>query len=293
MRTTVYAVIMASFVALLVAFATAPTIAAGPVSNPTMGQSGMTGEHQGQSGKSDTEFSGEAKSGASQEGKTGAETKPAMKDEGKGGFFGEMKERLKGVTRGEAEKKPEARTPGAGMTGTPEHGTAGMMERGTAGGPERGTPGMMERGAAERGRPAGSKGGEAVVLRVDQPDNCLRVRSEPSTSANQIACIAAGDRVRLTGVFSPDGRWAQLDNNGWVFFSQLQTDVSPPESMDRSWKQPAGAGDGGKGKGAHRGGSYCYYGGGYGGYYYPSYFSGLHYSYPRHYGVGFFGFPGL
>ena len=285
MRTTVYAVIMASFVALLVAFATTPTIAAGPVSNPTMGQSGMTGEHQGQSGKSDTEFSGEAKSGASQEGKTGAETKPAMKDEGKGGFFGEMKERLKGETKGEAEKKPEARTPGAGMTGTPEHGTAGMMERGT--------PGMMERGAAERGHPAGSKGGEAVVLRVDQPDNCLRVRSEPTSSANQIACIAAGDRVRLTGVFSPDGRWAQLDNNGWVFFSQLQTDVSPPESMDRSWKQPAGAGDGGKGKGAHRGGSYCYYGGGYGGYYYPSYFSGLHYSYPRHYGVGFFGFPGL
>ena len=47
MRTTAYAVVLACFVAVLLAFATAPSIAVGPGSNPTMDQSGSTGNYQG------------------------------------------------------------------------------------------------------------------------------------------------------------------------------------------------------------------------------------------------------
>jgi len=192
-----------------------------------------------------------------------------------------MKDRIKGETQGKAEMKPEAQSSGAGHMGVSEQGKTGTMEREKTG--------VMERGAAERGVPTASKGGDAVVLRVDKPKNCLTVRSEPSASSNEMACLSSGEKVRLTGVFSRDGRWAQLDNNGWVFFSQLQTDVRPPQSTSGSWKEPAAAG-GGTGKAGHRSGNgrSCYYGG----YYYnPYYYPGYYYTYPsRHYGGWFPGF---
>ncbi len=39
-----------------------------------------------------------------------------------------------------------------------------------------------------------------------------------------------GDRIELTGAFSHDGRWAQLTDNGWVFMSQIKTDIKTPKS---------------------------------------------------------------
>ena len=50
--------------------------------------------------------------------------------------------------------------------------------------------------------------------------------------------------MHLTGVFSKDGRWAQLDNNGWVFVGQIKTSVALPRraSRESEWETPAGAG---------------------------------------------------
>lgn len=121
---------------------------------------------------------------------------------------------------------------------------------------------------------AAVKGGEATVARVDRAGNCLRVRSDPSASSKEIACAAKGQQLRLTGVFSKNGRWAQLDNHGWVFFRQLKTDVRPPRTaaMGRSWEKAAGAGKGAPTSGRHhyRRAGCCY--------------PGYNYSYPGYYG---------
>ncbi|MEW6113231.1 MAG: hypothetical protein AB1664_13960, partial [Thermodesulfobacteriota bacterium] len=94
-------------------------------------------------------------------------------------------------------------------------------------------------------------GGEAVVVRVDRPDNCLRIRSGPSMSHNMIGCAVMGQALALTGVFSTDGRWAQLDNNGWVTYRQIRTSLTPPKravkrvrtsESEELWERPAGAG---------------------------------------------------
>ncbi|HTY26134.1 MAG TPA: SH3 domain-containing protein, partial [Desulfomonilaceae bacterium] len=120
----------------------------------------------------------------------------------------------------------------------------------------------------------------AVVARVDRPDNCLRIRSGPSMSDNVIGCAAMGQTLNLTGAFSKDGRWAQLDNNGWVYFHQLRTDLMPPKharSMtsgrrsSRSWERAAGAGSGSYySEGAYM--PYTYY---YGSPYYSTYRPGF------------------
>jgi len=98
-----------------------------------------------------------------------------------------------------------------------------------------------------------NQGTEALVARVDRPDNCLRVRSAPSSSGNVISCAKMGDKLFLTGVFSDDGRWAQLNNNGWVYYSQIQTSLKPKKHMRSArrsmpsdeyfdvWEVPAGS----------------------------------------------------
>jgi hypothetical protein len=108
---------------------------------------------------------------------------------------------------------------------------------------------------AQRGSPAkGSVAGEAIVIGVDHPENCLRIRKGPSTSYEQIGCAKIGEKLRLTGVFSSDNRWAQLAGNGWVFACQIKTDVKPPNGSiacggpsrgggggtSRAWSGPAG-----------------------------------------------------
>lgn|GEM_PF-1169881 len=73
--------------------------------------------------------------------------------------------------------------------------------------------------------------GEGVVISVDRPENCLRIRRGPSVAYEIIGCAGFGERLRLTGVFSSDNRWAQLDNNGWVLLSQIRTDLKPPRPV--------------------------------------------------------------
>jgi hypothetical protein len=122
---------------------------------------------------------------------------------------------------------------------------------------------------------AQAKGGEATVAREDRPGNCLHVRSDPSASSKEIACVPKGQKVHLTGVFTRNGRWAQLDNHGWVFFRQLKTNVRPPltASTEMSWGQSAAAGKTKPHARRHhyRGFRHCYPGYYY---YYPGYYYG-------------------
>ncbi len=72
-------------------------------------------------------------------------------------------------------------------------------------------------------------GGVATVVGVDQPENCLKVRSGPGSSYDVIGCILMGTEVNLTGVWTSND-WAQLTGDGWVYGPQISTDLRPPEA---------------------------------------------------------------
>jgi hypothetical protein len=42
----------------------------------------------------------------------------------------------------------------------------------------------------------------AVVVSVDHPEGCLRIRSAPSTSAAVVGCVERGSTLRLTGAWT-------------------------------------------------------------------------------------------
>ena len=73
------------------------------------------------------------------------------------------------------------------------------------------------------------KGGIATVVGVDQPDNCLRIRSGPGSQYDVIGCANMGDRLKITGVWTSND-WAQLADNGWVYGPQISTDLRPPRT---------------------------------------------------------------
>lgn len=78
------------------------------------------------------------------------------------------------------------------------------------------------------------KGGVATVIGVDQPDNCLRIRSGPGSEYDLIGCAALGEQLNITGVWTSND-WAQLADNGWVYGPQIQTDLRPPRT---AYSQP-------------------------------------------------------
>lgn len=88
------------------------------------------------------------------------------------------------------------------------------------------------------GGSASTKGAEAFVTRVDQPDDCLRIRRGPSGSYEIIGCAKMGDRLQLNGVWSSDNSWAQLESQGWVYASQIKTDLKPPYKASASRSRP-------------------------------------------------------
>lgn len=73
------------------------------------------------------------------------------------------------------------------------------------------------------------KGGVATVIGVDQPENCLRIRSGPGSSYDVIGCANMGDQLNITGVWTSND-WAQLTDNGWVYGPQIETDLRPPRT---------------------------------------------------------------
>ncbi len=73
------------------------------------------------------------------------------------------------------------------------------------------------------------KGAAATVIGVDQPDNCLRIRSGPGNQYDVIGCANMGDQLKITGVWTSNN-WAQLADNGWVYGPEIQTDLRPPRT---------------------------------------------------------------
>jgi hypothetical protein len=73
------------------------------------------------------------------------------------------------------------------------------------------------------------KGGVATVIGVDQPDNCLRIRSGPGLSYDIIGCANMGEQLNITGVWTSND-WAQLADNAWVYGPQIETDLRPPRT---------------------------------------------------------------
>jgi len=67
----------------------------------------------------------------------------------------------------------------------------------------------------------------AVVVSIDRPENCLRVRSGPGTGYEIVGCVRMGERLRLTGVWSQNN-WAEVDRpaKGWVTGSQIRPVVA-------------------------------------------------------------------
>jgi hypothetical protein len=49
--------------------------------------------------------------------------------------------------------------------------------------------------------------------------------------------------VQLNGKWSSDGRWLQVDNGGWVYASQLQTDLKRPKVASSSRRSYSAAPD--------------------------------------------------
>jgi hypothetical protein len=73
------------------------------------------------------------------------------------------------------------------------------------------------------------QGGVATVVGVDQPDNCLRIRSGPGNSYDIIGCANMGEQLNITGVWTSND-WAQLADNAWVYGPQIETDLRPPRT---------------------------------------------------------------
>ena len=71
-------------------------------------------------------------------------------------------------------------------------------------------------------------GGVGTVIGVDQPENCLKVRSGPGSSYDVIGCVLIGTELNLTGIWTSND-WVQLTGDGWVYGPQISTDLRPPQ----------------------------------------------------------------
>src|SRR5271157_6250989 len=89
-------------------------------------------------------------------------------------------------------------------------------------------PSQVQTGQPGRQAPQ-PKGGVATVIGVDQPDNCLRIRSGPGNSYDILGCAIMGQELNITGIWTSND-WAQLADNGWVYGPQIQTDLRPPQA---------------------------------------------------------------
>lgn len=72
--------------------------------------------------------------------------------------------------------------------------------------------------------PVRAEDGVAIVVGVDYPEGCLRIRSGPSSSTPIIGCADRGSRLRLTGRWI--GEWAEISRPilGWVYGPQISWD---------------------------------------------------------------------
>ncbi|MFH0822711.1 MAG: hypothetical protein V2B18_08150 [Pseudomonadota bacterium] len=71
------------------------------------------------------------------------------------------------------------------------------------------------------------QGIQGTVTGIDQPEGCLRIRREASSSAAIVGCANMNEKLLLKGNYSPDGRWAELADNGWVYAAQIDAPNKP------------------------------------------------------------------
>ena len=92
-------------------------------------------------------------------------------------------------------------------------------------------------------------GGEGVVISVDRPEMCLRIRSGPGLGFDKVGCAEMASKLELTGAWSSNN-WAQVEApvKGWVLASQINSDIAPIPTMVTSrsrrssdWDEPATA----------------------------------------------------
>jgi uncharacterized protein YraI len=71
-------------------------------------------------------------------------------------------------------------------------------------------------------RRLGSRNLEASVVSVDNPDQCLRIRSGPGADQEKIGCLPKDAKIKLTGTVQSG--WAQIAEPmaGWVTARQIQ-----------------------------------------------------------------------
>jgi hypothetical protein len=98
---------------------------------------------------------------------------------------------------------------------------------------ETGKPGPPTMGS-ERPGPVG------VVTRVDLPENCLRIRSGPSTNYEIVGCANQGATLKLTGAVQ--NGWAQVLEpvQGWVSGGQIRAEgLFPSRSTTTGYSGPS------------------------------------------------------
>ncbi len=101
---------------------------------------------------------------------------------------------------------------------------------------------QMERSAKTRQQT--DQGVQATVTGVDQPEGCLRIRRASSSSSEIMGCAGMGEKLQLTGIYSPDGRWAELVDKSWVFAAQIDAPNKPKvQRQARRSYESYGAGD--------------------------------------------------
>ena len=71
-------------------------------------------------------------------------------------------------------------------------------------------------------RYVGSGDGEASVIKIDSPDQCLRVRKGPGGNYDKIGCLPMGAKVKVAG--PAQNSWAKIVSpmEGWVSAGQIQ-----------------------------------------------------------------------
>jgi hypothetical protein len=68
---------------------------------------------------------------------------------------------------------------------------------------------------------------QGTVIGIDQPDGCLRICQNASSSSKIIGCAKMAEKLQLSGNYSSDGRWAELTDKSWVYAAQIDAPNKP------------------------------------------------------------------
>jgi len=73
-------------------------------------------------------------------------------------------------------------------------------------------------------------GGLASISSAHRPENCLPIRSGPSTSFPVVKCAHSADKLVATGFWS-NSNWALLQDQGWVYGPEINAASRPVRSV--------------------------------------------------------------